>query len=744
VRLARGVGLAALAASSALGAPGGADERLTSLAGPGHILRVGLAPGRSIGVGAARPYRVIDPATGRDAWRSRHEGTLRVVVDGVTGGSAAARFRVQVGAFARRDAAADELRRLAAATGADGVVSHDADRDTYRVRLGDAADRLELAGLVEALRRTGVADPWIVEEPPAVPVGARLRLIDAAWNSHLTPLARVAVLPAAGETIDVDGKAYRGLIELRVGPGGDVRPVNWVELESYLRGVVPAELGPEVWPEIEALAAQAVAARTYAWRNRGQFAAEGFDVCATPRCQAYEGHSAEHPLSDQAIRATRGLILTHERAPIQALYTATCGGHTEDDVEIFPERDEPYLRAVACRPGRDELDALRLRVRGASIAPLVDESGADVTRDVALLCAAAVVECGPAGPDEARRPVEPRRLREWTRALAERSHRPPPPGDVRPTPSFAAAVESMLADAGWAERLELLLSDDDVAALLRGPDVAELPSPQRRALAWLSTLDALRPFEDGRLHPQRPASLARLAPGLVRVGEAYRAFGLRDAVFAGPGGAGTLRLRGDDGAVRLAVAAGARLFAQQSGQPVPVAELELWPGDRLTFRRDAAGAIDFLELRPPTKGAADDRSSKVYSWETRRTAAQLQEAVDRRLAVGRLRDLTVARRGASGRVVELDVVGSQGTARVRGFDVRRLLDLRESLFVLDLQRDAQGEIEAVVFTGKGWGHGVGLCQVGAYGMALRGAAHREILAHYYPGAVLTSLDAPTP
>jgi stage II sporulation protein D len=68
-----------------------------------------------------------------------------------------------------------------------------------------------------------------------------------------------------------------------------------------------------------------------------------------------------------------------------------------------------------------------------------------------------------------------------------------------------------------------------------------------------------------------------------------------------------------------------------------------------------------------------------------------------------------------------------------------LLDLRENLVVLEPQRDAQGRLDAVVFAGKGWGHGVGLCQVGAYGMAVRGADYRQILSHYYSGASLTEI-----
>jgi stage II sporulation protein D len=157
------------------------------------------------------------------------------------------------------------------------------------------------------------------------------------------------------------------------------------------------------------------------------------------------------------------------------------------------------------------------------------------------------------------------------------------------------------------------------------------------------------------------------------------------------------------------------------------------------YRRNAKGRVDFLELLPPVKGTSDDRAAKVYSWEVRRTRRELEDAINRRVRVGRLEDLRAERRGRSGRIVELRVVGSAGSTVVRGFDVRRLLSLRESLTVIEPQRDPQGRLEAVVFAGKGWGHGVGLCQVGAYGMAIRGRSYREILAHYYRGTRLESI-----
>jgi stage II sporulation protein D len=190
------------------------------------------------------------------------------------------------------------------------------------------------------------------------------------------------------------------------------------------------------------------------------------------------------------------------------------------------------------------------------------------------------------------------------------------------------------------------------------------------------------------------------------------------------------------------VAPSPRLFTAVGLQPFPVQSLQLWPGDRVRYHLNAADQIDLLELRPPAKGLADDRSAAVYAWEVRKTGAELREAVDKRVSVGELRDLRVVRRGVSGRIVELEVVGSAGSTVVKGFDVRNLLDLRESLTVIELQRDASGRIASVVFAGKGWGHGVGLCQVGAYGMAVRGTDYRKILAHYYTGIAITKNVAP--
>ena len=137
------------------------------------------------------------------------------------------------------------------------------------------------------------------------------------------------------------------------------------------------------------------------------------------------------------------------------------------------------------------------------------------------------------------------------------------------------------------------------------------------------------------------------------------------------------------------------------------------------------------------RGVSDDRYSSAYRWEQRYTRVELEALIKARIDIGRLTDIEPTQRGVSGRVVEVKIVGSRGTFTIRGFKIRTALGVRENLFTVDRTFATNGEVDSYVFSGKGWGHGVGLCQVGAYGMALRGKTFEEILHHYYTGVELT-------
>lgn len=151
--------------------------------------------------------------------------------------------------------------------------------------------------------------------------------------------------------VTIGDKVYRGDVILRRASAGKLSAINVLEMENYLLGVVPFEIGRLPAAEIEATKAQAVAARTYAVGNMGSKNALGFDFYATVADQVYNGTSGEDSIVSRAVRETRGQVLTYNGQPIIAYYSSTCGGHTADADESWPWRSpQPYLK------GRPDVD----------------------------------------------------------------------------------------------------------------------------------------------------------------------------------------------------------------------------------------------------------------------------------------------------------------------------------------------------------------------------------------------------
>jgi len=137
-------------------------------------------------------------------------------------------------------------------------------------------------------------------------------------------------------------RAYRGEIQFLLRPDG-ITVINQLNMEEYLYAVVPSEM-PSTWP-IEALKTQAVAARTYAFANLGQFRSRGFDVMATVVSQAYNGVNAETANAQAAVNATRSQVLTNGGKPIAAFFSGNDGGHTQNSGDLW-SLDLPYLKAI--------------------------------------------------------------------------------------------------------------------------------------------------------------------------------------------------------------------------------------------------------------------------------------------------------------------------------------------------------------------------------------------------------------
>lgn len=140
-----------------------------------------------------------------------------------------------------------------------------------------------------------------------------------------------------------DRQLFAGTFNLQPNAYGTYTLVNHVPIETYLRGVVPFEIGPGAPPPT--IAAQAILARTYALRNLRRFAIDNYQLCADTQCQVYRGLSGAAPSTDRAIAATAGLVLTYNNELVDALYSSTTGGVTAAFSHVWDGPDRPYLQA---------------------------------------------------------------------------------------------------------------------------------------------------------------------------------------------------------------------------------------------------------------------------------------------------------------------------------------------------------------------------------------------------------------
>lgn len=195
------------------------------------------------------------------------------------------------------------------------------------LRIGD--QRLALAAGEEVVLR--LAEGELVLER-----GGGVERLQAAREIWLEPASR----PAEGGDFQLKQRGYRGRLQVLVG-GSGLRAINHVGLESYLPSVVGSEM-PASWPQA-ALRAQAVAARTYALRQRKP--ADPFDLSATVSSQVYKGVDAETPSTREAVLSTRGQVLMYGSSLANAVFHSSSGGATENSGDLWSQQ-LPYLVSV--------------------------------------------------------------------------------------------------------------------------------------------------------------------------------------------------------------------------------------------------------------------------------------------------------------------------------------------------------------------------------------------------------------
>ena len=503
-----------------------------------------------------------------------------------------------------------------------------------------------------------------------------------------------------------------------------------------MRGVVPNELS---YPAIEALKAQAIAARTYALKNRGQFAFDGYDLLPTTRSQVYRGLTSETPLTSRAVDETRGMIATYNGEPINALYTSTCGGRTEDAENIFND-PVPYLRGRECAvEGKAAFAPFTIK-SSRDLFDIKDEKDLALARDAALLAINGFnLPADKVSSSWLSSHVSESEVREWLGAvarLARIASFKSPDDAIRP-PAFSTALVAAVYGDG---RADTLLNSADTDYLLGFHDGEQVPAANRADVAMLLRDRALSLFADATLRPKESMSRARALHAIVRVLESRNLLALQKGTSR-PASGGVMMLRSNRGKdLPIVVSREAFLFREFGENLFQMKSLALVGGEPLVFHVSAKGEVDYLEVRPAVNGAAADRFSSLTNWTAELSLGAVQARLGRSVrGIGAITDLRVATRGSSRRVIDLEVIGTQGVGHIRGGRIRSALGLKEQLFVIDRIYNESDRVAGFIFTGRGWGHGVGMCQLGAYGLAKQGLTVEQILKTYYTGIELTKM-----
>lgn len=673
---------------------------------------------------------------------------------------------------------ADEIAKdVREATGETAIASIDTATNTWRVWIGEPLDSKEEADAFKArLAENGFPDVAVrtekrtVVSPDAVALSQQVRtagrsqvrsLIRPTGSSGPTAASADDIVPGLREVIvngasteakygslkavsfgsfdersnpvRLNGKAYRGKIEVFVNSSGSLTVVNVVPLEEYLLGVVPSELS---LPALEAQKAQAVAARTYAVANINGFATQGFDVRPDVWSQVYKGVSIETAMGTRAVRETAGMIATHGGKPIMAYYTSTCGGRTEDSENVF-DHSEPYLRGVECSlEGRRHFEPFMLRTARVP-AKLRDEANLELVRLMSILAVNGFSLTTNQMSDEWFEDAPTvGEISNWMNNLAGRFGKtfPNVTANTAKPVELAALLSSFLYTPGAPDTL---MSDSDVNYHLAFDDAGEIPLNRRAEIAMLMRdgYFTLRP--DLTLQPNRPFSRGKMLRLIRQVLEKQKWMPQLQSGTTRPSADGKLVLRVGRTDRPLTVRPDVFLFRQFGADMYPVKEAALVGGEEVRYQTDASGAVWYLEVVPTTTPTVAENASPFTNWRETLSAGAVQQRLSRYVrGIGTLYDVNVKTRGYSRRATEIEIIGSNGTKTLKGGRIRSALRLREQLFVID-KRYSGDRVTSYTFTGRGWGHGVGMCQYGAFGLAKMGVKFDDIVRHYYTGVEVT-------
>ena len=583
----------------------------------------------------------------------------------------------------------------------------------WALRIGPYASRKEVNDLRPKMVAEGFGDAFLVRSGGT----AKFQWVDGNFDKYdfrANNLALARLDP--DQSIQYGGKEYRGRLRFRL-EGSRIRVINELPLETYLRGVVPAEMGPRVFPELEALKAQAVAARTYAMKNMGQFGRKGYDICDGPACQAYGGKSAEDPLSDEAVKATEGLVLYHKGTLIDALYTSTCGGFTDDVENVFPGRKDPYLRSQSSYLAEYE----RWSIPHRKIA-----EGMRVPQYESLAIEALLYGYPAIPPLQGNLSGEMfgKALNAFSWILGKPGQKPS--GDRI---SHRAFWEN-IANLPFILRVEKNQIHDADREKVLAP--FKVPEKTRGLATFLLRHNLISAATLAEFSKPEPISVEQAFTHLIRFckdfgpepeWKRFRVEGVsQNSILVSRG------IQNDE--ISLA---GIQYYVTDTGKAWEFRETPVLEELDRVYTLKAPFPKHILRIEPTGVVASLDRFSPFDAWIEKKSVGDLEKRARRYVSgIRGIRDVQILKRSETGRVTLMKFIADSGVHKVDGLRIRWSLGVRDNLFDL-LPSYKNGRLVHLTAVGRGWGHGVGMSQVGAYGLARMDWTFDQILAHYYTG-----------
>lgn len=643
-------------------------------------------------------------------------------------------WKVWVGSVKETSVDAEELKAKLAEKDFDDAVIVTEKKTVVSPDAVALSQQLKTAGKSEVrslIKTTGSSQPSVTG-----PVDPNLReVIVNAPSASYSSLKSVAFgsVNERANPVRLNGKAYRGKIEVFVNARGSLTVVNVVPIEDYLLGVVPAELG---LPQLEAQKAQAVAARTYAIANIGAYGKQGFDMVPTIWSQVYKGVSIETKMGTLAVQQTRGMVATYQGKPIMAYFTSTCGGRTEDGGNIF-DHSEPYLKGVECSlEGHRHFEPFLIKTTRHP-AKLRDEGNLELARQMSIFASNGFFLSATQMTDDWFEDVpHENEVSNWLTQLAGRFGKPSPTvnrDSARPA-ELARLIAGFIYAPGYADTM---LTESDINYQLSFDDAGEIPKERRAEVALLLRDGYFTIHPDLTLKPNRPFSRAKLLRLITEIYEKKKWMPEMLSGTAKPTADGKLILKNGKGERQVMVRPDVFLFREFGNNMYPVREAALVGGEQVSYQVDALGAVKYLEIKPTDTPTTAENMSPWVFWNKSASAGEVQSRLSRYVrGIGTLYDVNIKKVGYSRRPIELEIIGSNGVKTLKGGKIRSALRLPEQLFVMN-KRYSGSTVTGYTFTGRGWGHGVGMCQYGAFGLAKMGVKFDEIIRHYYTGVEVT-------